>query len=217
MRSPHWADRVLSRLAAARQPGKFLHHALIDRPLERNDQIGKVAHRFPAPANELRLVTAAGAGDVDLGVVAGETDHVPFLPLPPIPALPGAPGNGARNVIDQPVGDLAELLDRADAGFLIKFAPGRRPGILAWIDTALRHLPDMGFVDMFDATGAATDKGQPGCVDQHNADAGSIGQVFVARHSVQASCSDMEPKLSQPAGCLTPILISAWRSSMAQA
>src|SRR5437763_262842 len=79
-----------------------------------------------------------------------------------IPTLPGASGNGAGNVVAQPLRHLAELLDRADAGFLIEFALRRRPGILAGIDAALRHLPDMGFVDMFDtAAGAAADKDQP--------------------------------------------------------
>src|ERR1700688_5035222 len=161
---------------AAREPGKFLHHALIDRPLERNDQFGEVLHRLPAPVDEFRLVTAAGAADVDFGVLAGETYRVPFLPLAAIAALPGAPGDGAWNVVDQPVRDLAELLDRADAGFLIELALRRRPGILAGIDPALRHLPDVRFVDMFDPAGAATDEDEPGRVDQHHADACSIRQ-----------------------------------------
>jgi hypothetical protein len=45
----------------------------------------------------------------------------------------------------------------------------------------------MGFVDMLDAAGATTDEDEPGCVDQHHTDTGSIGQVFVTRHSVKAS------------------------------
>jgi hypothetical protein len=132
-------------------------------------------------------VAAAGIGDVDLVVLAGEANREPFLPLAAIAALPGAPGDGAGNVIDQPFRDLAELLDRVDAGFLVEFALRRFPGVFPGIDAALRHLPDMGFVDMFDAAGAAADEDQPGCVDQHHADAGAIGQVFVARHSVNAS------------------------------
>src|SRR3979490_308707 len=107
---------------AARQLRKFLHHALVDRPLERHDQVGKILHRLPAPADELRLVAAAGAGDIDLGVLTGEANRVPFLPLATIAALPGAPGPGARNVVGQPVRDLAELLDRANAGFLVELA-----------------------------------------------------------------------------------------------
>src|SRR6266700_2144239 len=110
--------------------GKFLHHALIHRPLEGNDQLGKILHRLPAPTDELRLVATAGVSDVDLAVIAGEAYREPFLSLAAIAPLPGAPGDGARNVVDQPVPDFADLLDRADAGFLIEFAPGRLPGIL---------------------------------------------------------------------------------------
>src|SRR5258708_25060464 len=148
----------------AREPGKFLHHALVDRPLERNDQIGQILHRLPTPTDDLRLVTAR-ARDIDLVILAGKTNRIPFLPLAAVTALPGAPGNGAGNVIDQPVRDLAELLDRADAGFLIEFPLCGGPGILAGIDAALRHLPNVGFVDMFDAAGAATNEDQPGCAD----------------------------------------------------
>src|SRR5262249_21052159 len=103
-----------------------------------------------------------------------------------IAALPGAAGHRARDVIDQPVGHLAELLDRADAGLLVEFALGRLPGVLAGIDAALRHLPDMAVVDMLDARGAATDEDQPVLVAQHHADAGSVVQIIVTRHSVDA-------------------------------
>src|SRR5258708_10001332 len=76
-------------------------------------------------------------------------------------------------------------MDRADAGFLIEFALWGRPSIFAGIDAALRHLPNVRLVDVFDASGAATDEDKPGCVDQHHADACSIGQVFVTRHLVK--------------------------------
>src|SRR5712675_1212986 len=95
---------------AAHEPGKFLHHALIDRPLERNDQLRQVLHRLPAPTDELSLVAAPRVRDVDLAILAGEAHGEPFLPLPAIAALPGAAGDGARNIVDQPVGDFAELL-----------------------------------------------------------------------------------------------------------
>src|SRR5262249_27646229 len=77
------------------------------------------------------------------------------------------------------------LLDRADAGLFIEFALGGRPGVLAGINPALRHLPDMVLVDMLDAAGATADEDEPVAVEQHHADAGPIGQVFVARHSVR--------------------------------
>src|SRR4051812_47073914 len=150
--------------------------------------MGKVLHRLPAPGDELGLVAAAGTGDVDLGILAGEAHREPFLPLSAVAALPGASGHGARNIIDQPVRYFAELLDRLDAGFFIELALRRFPGVLTRIDAALRHLPDGGVIDMLDAAGAATDKDEPRFIDQHHADTGSIGQVFVAGHSVSAFC-----------------------------
>src|SRR5207237_6742411 len=107
---------------------KFLHHPLIDRPLERDDQLRKILHRLPTPAHEFGFVAAAGTRDIDLAVLAGEARREPFLPLAAIAAFPGAPRDGARDVVDQPVRDLAELLDRADAGFLIEFTLGGFPG-----------------------------------------------------------------------------------------
>src|SRR5205085_4938669 len=124
-------------------------------------------HRLPAPGDELRLVAATRAGDVDLVVLAGETNRIPFLPLAAVAALPGAPGNGAGNVVDQPLRDLAKFLDRADAGFLIEFALGRLPRILAVIDTALRPLRDVSFDRVVNASGAATDEDEPCRIDQH--------------------------------------------------
>src|SRR5882757_7946693 len=88
--------------------GKFLHHPFIDRPLERHDQLGEILHRLPAPVDELGLVAAAGARDIDLGILAGEANREPFLALAAITALPGPSRHGARNIVDQPVGDFAE-------------------------------------------------------------------------------------------------------------
>jgi hypothetical protein len=45
----------------------------------------------------------------------------------------------------------------------------------------------MGLVDMLDATGAPTDENQSCGIDQHHADASPVGQILVARHSVNAS------------------------------
>src|SRR5579883_3053501 len=99
--------------------------------------------------------------DIDLAVVAGEAHGEPFLPLAAIASLPGPSRHRARNVVGQPVPDFAELLDRPDAGLLIELALGGFPGVLAGIDAALRHLPDVGFVDMLDAAGAATNEDEP--------------------------------------------------------
>src|SRR3954469_3021274 len=163
----------------ARQPGKLLHDALIDRTFERHDQLRQIAHRLPAPADELGLMAVRRLNHVDFLVVAGEPHGEPLLPLGTIAALPGAAGHGAWNVVDQPFRDFAELLHRLHAGLFIELALGGFPGILAGIDAALRHLPDMGFVDMLDAAGAAADEHQPLRVEQHHPDAGSIGQIVV--------------------------------------
>src|SRR5262245_53432751 len=97
----------------------------------------------------------------DLIVLAGETHGEPFLALAAIAAFPGAPGDRAGNIVDQPVVDFAELLDRADAGLLIELARGGFPDVFAGVHAALRHLPDMGVVDMLDAAGPSSDKDQP--------------------------------------------------------
>src|ERR1700756_5357179 len=183
---------------AIRKRQEFLDHALIDRALERHDQPGEVLHRLPAPADELGLVPAAGACDIDLIVLAGEAHREPLLPLAAVASLPGAPGDRARNIVGEPLADLAELLDRADAGLFVELALGGLPKILAGVDAALRHLPDMGFVDMLDAAGASTDEDQPALVDQHHADAGPVGQIFVTRHSVKASTQVCPATSSNP-------------------
>src|SRR6516225_11883993 len=137
---------------------KFLHYTFVDGTLERYDQLREILHRLPAPVDKLGLVSASGACDIDLGILAGEAQGEPFLPLAAVAPLPGTPGDGARNVVDQPLGDLAELFHGADVGFLIEFALGGLPGILAGINTALRHLPDVGLVHMFDAASAPPDE-----------------------------------------------------------
>src|SRR6185312_15457779 len=188
---------------------KLLDHPLIDRALERHDQFGKVLHRLPAPLDEFRLVAAAGARDVDFGVLAGEAHREPFLALAAIAALPGTPGDRARDVVDQPVADFGELLHRPHAGLHVELAAGGIPGVFAGIDAALRHLPDMGVVDMLDAAGTAADEDQPVAVDQHDADAGAIGQILITRHSANASCDHTAcaqkgpPK--EPARCGEPL------------
>ena len=93
----------------------------------------------------------AGGLDIDLAVGTEEAEGVPLLLLPAISAAPGLADDVAGNIVGKPVGDLAELLDRADAGFLVELAQRRLVGILVLVDAALRHLPDMDGVDVLGA------------------------------------------------------------------
>jgi hypothetical protein len=62
----------------------------------------------------------------------------------------------------------------------------------------------MGFIDMFDASGAASDEDQPIGVDQHHADTRPVGQIFITRHSVNASSG--HPGKGRPnRGCNSPL------------
>ena len=57
-----------------RKSGEFLHHPLVDRPLERDDELGQILHRLPAPLDEFRLVTGGrvrGLTGALLGGAAG--------------------------------------------------------------------------------------------------------------------------------------------------
>src|SRR5207253_593750 len=163
-----------------------------------------VLHRLPAPIGEFRLVAAGGVGDVDLVLIADEAHRVPFLPLPAIFALPGLPDDLARDVVGEPLLDLAELLDRADIGFLVKLAQRRGPSILARIDAALRHLPGMDIVDVFRPVDAAPDEHAAVAVEHHQPDAGAVRERFVARHA-----SPRVPAL-QPTYCVYPSISACY-------
>src|SRR4051812_37613855 len=137
-----------------RKLGKLPHHPCVSLPLERHHQRREIVHFLPAPGDEFRLVAAAGIFYIDLTVIAGEAQSVPFLLLPAIFSVPGGADDVARDVVVQPLADLAEFLDRADIGLLIKFAQRGLVAVLAVIDAALRHLPDMAFINMFRPAGA---------------------------------------------------------------
>src|SRR5262249_7863116 len=107
---------------------------------------------------------------------------VPLLGLAAEPALPRLTDQLARDVVVEPVGDLAEPLDRANTGLLVELTQRRRPRILAGIDAALRHLPGMHHVDMLAPAGAAADEDAAGGVEHHGADAGAVRQVFETGH-----------------------------------
>src|ERR1700683_2941873 len=110
-------------------------------------------------------MSAGGMLDVDLAVVAGETQRVPLLLLAAVLAVPGLPRDLARNIVDQPFGDLAEALHRGDVGFLSEFAQRRRPRVLARVDAALRHLPDVDVVGVLGTVDAASDEGVAGAIE----------------------------------------------------
>src|SRR5436309_1686504 len=159
-----------------------IHHALIHRTLECDDKVRKVAHRLPAPLDEFRLVAAARIENVDFAVVAGKAQRVPLLRLPAEAALPGVLRDIGRQVVRQPFGDLAELLDRADVGLLAEFTQCRRPWVLALVDAALRHLPHMREVDVLRPLGTPPDEDESVAVEHHGADAGAIGEGVVGGH-----------------------------------
>jgi hypothetical protein len=118
--------------------------------------------------------------DIDFAIVPGKAHRKPFLHLAAIFALPGLADQLAWNVVAQPFGDFAEALDRADIGFLTQLAQRGRPRVFAGIDAALRHLPGMFEVNVLRPVDAPADKRASVAIEQHDADAGSIGQIFNA-------------------------------------
>ena len=90
-------------------------------PLERQDELRNVGHRLPAPGRKLGLVmTAGGMRDVDRGSAPTKRSAEPSLCLPPRYCPPSAsPSPALANLVREPFVDLAEALDRADAGLLV--------------------------------------------------------------------------------------------------
>jgi hypothetical protein len=68
--------------------------------------------------HEFRVVAAGGMRDVDFALLSGEAQRIPFLTLPAVFTVPGLADELARNVVAELLLDFAELLDRADIGFL---------------------------------------------------------------------------------------------------
>ena len=68
-----------------------IHDALVHLALERDHQVGKIAHRLPAPFDEFGLVSARRMQNVDLALVAGEGE--------PLLLLHGL-GGGAANWVE---------------------------------------------------------------------------------------------------------------------
>ena len=128
-------------------------------------------------------MAAGGMGDVDLALLAGEAQRVPLLTLAAVLAVPGLADDFARNVVAEPFLAAAELLDRADIGLLLELALGCRPGPLAGIDAALRHLPYMHRVDVLGPVEAATDEDEAVAVEHREPHAGPIGERFERSHA----------------------------------
>src|SRR5687767_902656 len=120
--------------------------------------------------------------DVNLAFLSGETQRVPLLRLAAVFALPRLSDDVARDIIAEPFRNLGKLLHRADVGFLEKFAQRRLVGVLALVDTALRHLPLVGLVDVLGPVGAAADEHAAGAIEHHYADARPVGEGFITRH-----------------------------------
>ena len=96
-------DRRLSgqseQRSLLRELGEFLDDPLVGRPLERHDQVGQ---RFQSAPSAIRRIPACGrrpVRDVDLAVLAGEAQRVPFLLLAAIFAVPGLADDFTRDVV----------------------------------------------------------------------------------------------------------------------
>src|SRR6266436_7387409 len=100
---------------------EFPHYPFIGRSFERHHEIGKARHWLPFPGDEFGLMGASRRRNVDLDIVAGEAQRIPLLGLAAIPATPCLADDIARDVVGEPVVNLAETLDRADAGLLVEF------------------------------------------------------------------------------------------------
>lgn len=153
-------------------------HALIDRALERHDQVGNVLQRLPPPRSELSLDGAIGMQDIDFALGTGEAQREPFLRLAAKPAFPGLTGDLARYVVFEPFRDLADAFHGANIGFFAKFPQRGGPRLFAVVDATLRKLPGMGQVDVFGSADAAADKSQAVAVEKHDADARTVWKIF---------------------------------------
>src|SRR5215475_8934603 len=127
-------------------------------------------------------MAAGGMGDVDLAVVSGEAQRIPFLTLPAVFAAPSLAQDLARDVVAELFRDLVELFDRTDVGLLVEFAQRRGPGVLAAIDAALRQLPSVKLVDMLGPVDPAADEDAAGAIEHRGADARAVGKGFGTGH-----------------------------------
>src|SRR5882757_5361791 len=128
-------------LGSSQVTRKGCQHILIERLLERHDDVGKLAWIDPAPRPELLV----RSGDIDILVLAEEAEQEPALGLAAIFALPHLTDQIVGQVIAELFGRPGDELDLVggDPGLLAQFADRGGLGILAGIDPALRHLPGL--------------------------------------------------------------------------
>src|SRR5262249_22457676 len=134
------AAPLVERAKAAPSPREVAereHDFLIERTLERHDELGHLAEVDPFPGREFRVL----AFDVDLALRAGEAEGVPLLLLAAVLALPQRLRELGRQIVAQPAIALGQQLCRGDTGLLMQLAPGGVERILALVYPALWHLP----------------------------------------------------------------------------
>jgi len=130
--------------------------------------------------------------DVHVGVGAEEARQVPVLVLAaPLAAPQFAPELGGQ-VVFHPLGARGDPLDELGRNprFLLQLAQRSRPGLLARVDPALRHLP--GLVGVIDPR---PDEDLARAVQKHDADPAAV-TLFVSghgpRHCEQRSCEAIQ-------------------------
>src|SRR3546814_6163382 len=111
--------------------------------------------------------------DVDVAALPHETQQEPALALAAILATP--------HLADQMVGQVIKIVRAAarddvdeaavDAGFLAQLAERRGFGILAGVDSALRHLPRLAR-----CIESLADEDAPVAIGQHHPRAGAVGR-----------------------------------------
>ena len=143
--------------------------------------------------------------EVDIRILAEEAPEEPVLFLPAILALPHPAEQFGRQVVEIGLRGLRDHLDqvRRDAHFLLQFAQGGLAHVLAFVDPALRHLPEA----VGRGVDPLADKDKALAVHQHEAGAGAIGQVIVA-HAGFASMNCIAAMTRSRSRC---VLGTIWR------
>ena len=115
--------------------------------------------------------------DIDLAVIAQKAKGEPTLLLAAIPAAPGNADQMSGQIVKIPLRRLGHEFNGTHARFLEELASGGGARILSCIDAALRHLPPLPGAFFIRRGGAAADPDAAVPVNQHDADAGPVGEV----------------------------------------